>query len=156
MIFHILSGQMTTLFLSMGLLTTLTFNNPIESFLYGGSKEDVFFKVTNNSKTLAIKPNQKKRFSNLLVVTKKDRYYFNIDYDEKSPHQFVEVRRGVKNHALQEKLSTEKFQVLEGNSSLLFINKKDGPIQVNGKDVKRRHYFSKGVPILVEGERVLN
>lgn len=156
MTFYILSGQMTTLLLSLHLLTTLTFPSEIQSFLYGGSESDVFFQVTNNNKTLAIKPNQSEKFSNLLVVTKKGRYYFTLDYDESSPHQFIEIQDGLKNHALKELVNKPNYQVMEGASSILFINKEDEKVWVNGREVDRRAYFSKGVPLFLEGKRILN
>ena len=56
MMFYILMNQITTLFLSLNLLTTLSFDSEIVSYLYGGGKEEVFFQVTNNNRTLALKP----------------------------------------------------------------------------------------------------
>ena len=156
MSFFILSGQITTLFLSLQFLTTLSFQTEIESFLYGGSKEDVFFEVTNQNKTLAIRPHQKLRFSNLLVVTKKRSFYFNLAYDEKNSHQFIDIKVGQKNHAFKEKIDNKDYQIMEGESSLLFVNKKDAPVKVNAQEVERKTYISKGVPILIDGERVLN
>ena len=156
MTFFILSNHMTTLFLSLTLLTTLSFDSEIESFLYGGAKEDVFFKVTNNRKTLALKPTQRERFSNLLVITKEGKYYFDLRYNEENPHQFVEVKDGVMNHALKEKVSRDEFEILEGKSSLLFINKLKSPVEINGRQVKKRAYFSKGVPLIKNGVRILN
>lgn len=156
MTFHIIANQITTLFLSLNLLTTLSFDSEIISFLYGGAKEDVFFQVTNNQKTLAIKPMQKDRFSNLLIITKERKYYFDLAYDEKRPHQFVEIKDGIMNHALKDRLSHRDYQLMEGENSLLFINKLDSPIKVNGIEVKSREYFSKGVPLIREGQRIFN
>ena len=156
MTFHIIANQMTTLFLSLHLLTTLSFDSEIESFLYGGAKEDVFFQVTNNRRTLAIKPTQTQRFSNLLVITKNRNYYFDLSYDESNPHQFVEVKDGVMNHALKERHSHKDFQIMEGESSLLYINRLDRPVEINGIEVRSREYFSKGVPLIKEGQRIFN
>lgn len=156
MTFHIIANQITTLFLSLNLLTTLSFDSEIISFLYGGAKEDVFFQVTNNQKTLAIKPMQKDRFSNLLIITKERKYYFDLAYDEKGPHQFVEIKDGIMNHALKDRFSHRDYQLMEGENSLLFINKLNAPIKVNGIEVKSREYFSKGVPLIREGQRIFN
>lgn len=156
MTFHIIANQITTLFLSLQLLTTLSFDSEIVSFLYGGAKEDVFFQVTNNQKTLAIKPTQKDRFSNLLVITKNRKYYFDLAYEEARPHQFVEIKDGVMNHALKERLTHRDYQIMEGENSLLFINRKQKPVTVNGVEVRSREYFSKGVPLMKEGQRILN
>jgi hypothetical protein len=156
MTFHILINQITTLFLSLNLLTTLTFDSEIVSYLYGGKKDDVFFQVANNRRTLVLKAKLKDQMSNLLVITKDRKYYFELAHDEANPHQFIEVKDGVMNHALKESAKTEDYQILEGESSLLFINKKNVPIQVNGIKTEQRTYLSKGVPIIVDGKRILN
>lgn len=156
MIFHILINQMTTLFLSLNLLTTLSFDSEIQSYLYGGSQEELFFQVTNNHKTLAIKPKIDGAFSNLLVITKNNKYYFDLKRDLANPHQFIEVKNGVMNHALTKKVKTPDYEILEGDNSMLFINHKPSEVKVNGIKVRHREYFSKGVPIIYEGERILN
>lgn len=156
MIFHILFNQMTTLFLSLNILTTLSFDSAIESYLYGGSPEEMFFQVTDNHKTLAIKPKLEGSYSNLLVITKNRKYYFDLKHSEKAPHQFIEVKDGVMNHALTKKIQNGDYEILEGDNSLLFINRKASVVDVNGMKVKSREYLSKGVPILYEGKRILN
>lgn len=156
MIFHILFNQMTTLFLSLNLLTTLSFDSEIESYLYGGSPEEMFFQVANNHKTLAMKPKLEGSYSNLLVITKNRKYYFDLKHSVQNPHQFIEVKNGVMNHALTKKILNKDYEILEGDNSLLFINRKASEVNVNGMKVKSREYLSKGVPILYEGKRVLN
>lgn len=156
MIFHILLNQMTTVFLGLNLLTTLSFDSEIQSYLYGGSQEELFFQVTNNHKTLAIKPKMDGTYSNLLVITKNSKYYFNLKQAKENPHQFVEVKNGVMNHALTKKIKTKNYEILEGDNSILFINNKSSEVTVNGMRIKHREYLSKGVPILYEGQRILN
>lgn len=156
MIFHILMNQMTTIFLGLNLLTTLSFDSEIQSYLYGGSQEEMFFQVTNNFKTLAIKPKMDGAYSNLLVITKNTKYYFDLKRDQSSPHQFIEIKNGVMNHALTKKIKTRDYEILEGDNSMLFINNKSSEVMVNGLKVKHREYLSKGVPILYEGKRILN
>jgi hypothetical protein len=148
--------HVTTLFVSLGLLTTLSFDSEITSYLYGGSKEDFFIKVTNNHKTLAIKPTRKGISSNLLVITKFRKYYFDLRYNKDKPHQFIEVKQGQINHGMKKVMSKKSFDLLEGSSSVLVINKKKRKLRVNKKKVKKKDYFSKGVPIFIEGKRVLN
>lgn len=156
MIFHILSNQITTLFLSVHLLTTLTFDSEIQSYLYGGGKDDIFFQVTNKERTLAIKPKTEGGFSNLLIITKKRKYYFSLEYDSRQPHQFIEVKDGVMNHALTNKISNPDYDILEGDNSILFINKSHREISLNKTKVKHKGYFSKGVPLIKDGVRILN
>lgn len=156
MTFHILMNQITTLFLSLNLLTTLSFESEIQSYLYGGSQEEMFFQVTNNHKTLALKPKMEGSYSNLLVITKDRKFYFDLKHDKAKPHQFIEVRDGVANHALTKKIQTKDFELLEGDNSYLFLNRKSTEVDVNGMKVKQREYLSKGVPIIYEGKRILN
>lgn len=156
MTFYILMNQITTLFLSLNLLTTLSFDSEIVSYLYGGSKQEMFFQVTNNNRTLAIKPLMEGSFSNLLVITKEHKYYFELKLTEKNPHQFVEVKDGIASHALTKKIKTKEFEILEGQASILFINNSNKEVLVNNISVKHREYFSKGVPLIVDGKRVLN
>jgi hypothetical protein len=156
MIFHILGNQITALFLSLNLLTTLSFDSEIQSYLYGGSQEEMFFQVTNNHKTLALKPKLEGDYSNLLVITKNRKYYFDLKFSKTNAHQFIEVKDGIANHALTKKLQTPNYEILEGDQSLLFINRKHNEVIINGMKVKHREYLSKGVPIIYEGERILN
>ena len=156
MIFNIILNQITTLFLSLNLLTTLTFDSEIQSYLYGGPADQVFFQVTNNFRTLAIKPKVEGTFSNLLIITKNKKYYFDLKYDQSSAHQFIEVRDGIINHALSKKITKPSYEILEGDSSLLFVNKKSNEVEVNGIKIKHKEYLSKGVPIIYEGKRILN
>lgn len=156
MTFYILLNQITTLFLSFNLLTTLTFDSEVQSYLYGGSPEEMFFQVTNNHRTLAMKPKLEGSYSNLLVITKKAKYYFDLKHSDGQPHQFIEVRDGVMNHALTKKIQTKDYEILEGDHSLLFINHKKSEVTVNGLAIKARDYLSKGVPIIYEGKRILN
>ena len=156
MIFHILMNQMTTVFLGLNLLTTLSFDSEIQSYLYGGSQEELFFQVTNNYKTLAIRPKMDGAYTNLLVITKNNKYYFDLKHAKNNPHQFVEVKNGVMNHALTKKIKTRDYEILEGDNSILFINNRSSEVTVNWMKIKHREYLSKGVPIIYEGNRILN
>jgi len=153
--FHILLSQITTIFLGLNMLTTLSFESEIKSFYYGGSKEDVFIKETDN-KTLLLKPYRTDGLSNLLVVTLKRKYYFQLAYDATTPHTFVEVRHGLINHAQTKKVSNDQYEIWEGASSIQFVNKSANEVLVNGLKVLRREYLSKGVPIFLNGKRILN
>lgn len=155
MTFYILLNQVTALFLSLNLLTTLSFDSEIVSFMYGGSEQDVYFKVTNNHKTLAIKPKIEGKLSNLLVITKQRKFYFDLSQTENKPHQFIEVKHGVINHGMKKLITKSDYEILQGDSSILFINKGKAK-NVNGKIVKNKDYFGRGVPLVIDGNRILN
>ncbi|MFZ4715510.1 MAG: hypothetical protein ACOYL6_17435 [Bacteriovoracaceae bacterium] len=156
MTFYVLLNQITTLFLSLNLLTTLSFNEEVTSYMYGGSKEEVFFELTNGQKTLVLKPKRKDMGSNLLVMTKRGKYYFDLKYDEINSHQFLEIRDGAINSSFKVKKETNDFALYEGTSSIMFVNKKANQVIVNGKTVQTKEYFSLGVPLLLGQERILN
>ncbi|MAZ48947.1 MAG: hypothetical protein CME65_10305 [Halobacteriovoraceae bacterium] len=156
MTFYILLNQITTLFLSLNLLTTLSFDSEIISYLYGGSKQEMFFQVTNNNRTLALKPLMEGDFSNLLVITKEHKYYFDLRLTNNNSHQFIEIKDGIASHALTKKIKTKEYEILEGQASILFINNTKKEMMVNNIRVKKKEYFSKGVPIILNGQRILN
>ena len=154
--FYILSNQITSLFLSMNLLTTMSFSDDIRTYIYGGNKDEVYLEVSNNNKTLMMKAKKKEINTNMLVVTSKNKYYFHVSLDESSPHQFIEINDGEINSAFKKILEKENYEILQGGSSLLFVNKTKNPITVNGQKIQSKDYFSLGVPIIVNGERILN
>lgn len=154
--FFVLPNQITTLFLSLNLLTTMSFSDDIRSFIYGGNKEEVFLEVSNNNKTLVMKAKKKDINTNMLVVTSKNKYYFHVKLDESPPHQFIEINDGEINSAFKRVLEKDTYEILQGTSSLLIVNKTKNPITVNGIKVISRDYFSLGVPIILNGERILN
>jgi len=90
------------------------------------------------------------------LITKNNKYYFDLKHAKDNAHQFVEVKNGVMNHALTKKIKTRDYEILEGDNSILFINNRSSEVTVNGMKIKHREYLSKGVPIIYEGNRILN
>ena len=156
MTFYILANQITSLFLSLNLLTTLSFTDDVRSFIYGGNKEDIFLELANNNKTLVIKAKKKDIDTNMLIVTSKGRYYFHVKFDERNPHQFIEINDGEINSAFKSILEKSSYEILQGGTSVLFVNKTKSAMDVNGIQVTSKEHFSLGVPIIVNGERILN
>lgn len=156
MIFSILPATITTLFLSANLITTLTFKDDVRSFIYGGTKEEVFSELANNNKTLVIKAKKKGIDTNLIIVTAKNRYYFHVKDTDKGPHQFIEVEDGEINTSFRKIKETENFDLFEGASSIMIVSKKRNGIMANGEKITSKGYFSKGTPLFINGERILN
>jgi hypothetical protein len=156
MIFSILANSVTTLFLSANLITSLTFKDEVRSFIYGGVKEEVFTELANNNKTLVMKARKKEIDTNLIIVTTKNRYYFSVKATDKNSHQFIEIEDGAINTNFKKIKVTEALEVFEGVSSLMVVNKSKTPVNVNGEEVVAKEYFSKGVPLIIEGRRTLN
>jgi len=156
MIFSILPATITTLFLSASLITTLTFKDDVRTFIYGGTKEEIFSELANGNKTLVIKAKKKGIDTNLIVVTSTGRYYFNVKESEKHPHQFVEIEEGIINSNFRKIKENDSYEIFEGSTSLMVVSKKREGISVNGVNVTSKEYFSKGIPLIVDGNRVLN
>jgi type IV secretory pathway VirB9-like protein len=157
MTFYILANQISTLFLSMHLLTTLTFEGEIRSYLYGGSKDDITLELANNNKTLAVKAKKKDIDTNLLIVTSKNKYYFHVKTTENNSHQFIEVYDGEINNSYSKIRETKDYDLYEGASSIFVVNKSKEKMRTNEMDVsKGKLYLSKGVPIILNGERIYN
>jgi hypothetical protein len=68
----------------------------------------------------------------------------------------VYVYPGEINQTFIKKEETAKFRILEGDQSILFQNKTNEILHVNGMKVRREEYFSKGAPIMIENDRVFN
>jgi hypothetical protein len=157
MTFYILANQITTLFLSLHLLTTISFDGEIRSYLFGGSKNDITLELANSNKTLALKAKKKDIDTNLLVVTSKNKYYFHVKISENNSHQFIEVYDGEINNSYSKIKETKDYDLFEGLSSIFIVNKSNDKMRVNELEVtKGKLYLSKGVPIILNGERIFN
>ena len=156
MIFSILPNTISALFLSANLITSLTFKDEVRSFIYGGPKEEVFSELANNNKTLVMKAKKKDIDTNLIIVTTKNRYYFSVKSVDKYSHQFIEVEDGAINSTFRKIKETDSFQIYEGMTSLMVVNKSKSPLIVNGVEVTAKEYFSKGTPLILDGHRILN
>ncbi len=154
MIFYILSNQITDLFLSLNLLTTLTFDSEITGFYHGFSDKELFTKLANNQRTLVLQAKREGISSNLLVVTRGGKFLFHYSVDEKNPHEFVEIKQGAINHGMKFLKSYPSFDLWEGSTSYMILNKEKNEIEINGIKVKGREFFSKGTPLIMNGVRL--
>jgi hypothetical protein len=156
MIFSVLPNTVTSLFLSANLITSLTFKDEVRSFIYGGVKEEIFSELANNNKTLVIKVKKKGIDTNLIIVTSKNRYYFSVKGVDKYSHQFIEIEDGIINSNFKKIKETDTFELFEGMTSIMVVNKSKTPIIINDVEVSAKEYFSKGVPLIMDGSRILN
>lgn len=153
--FYILAKSMVYLFLSLNSPTTLVFQEGIE-YVSAGKNGDFTLNRSNNQKILVIQPLKEVSETNMVVITKEQHYQFKVKTVENGHHSFVYVYPGSINKTFVNKLETQDFRILEGDSSTLVQNKRDGPIKVNGRELEREDYFSKGVPLFINDKRVLN
>lgn len=153
--FFILAKSITFLFLTLNAPTTLVFQGPIE-YVSAGKNGDFSITRSNNQKILVIQPLKEITGTNMVVITKDEHYQFQLKTTDLNFHSFVYIYPGTVNKTFVKKIDNSDLRILEGDSSILLQNKREGPIIVNGKNVEREEYFSKGVPLIIEGKRVLN
>ena len=140
MTWYILPNSITKLFVSLSMLTTLSFDSEIVSYLYGGSKDEMFFELANKQKTLVMKGLKPGIKTNLMIVTKKRKYYFDVILNKKNPHKFIEVKPGRINKSYRLVESNERYNVFEGDTSQKVTFKKS-------KRILFRSKIDKGQPI---------
>lgn len=153
--FYILAKSMVYLFLSTSSPTTLVFQEPIE-YVSAGKNGDFALNRSNNQKILVIQPLKEIDETNMVVITKDQHFQFKVRTVEKGHHPFIYVYPGTINKTFVKKLETSEFRVLEGDTSMLVQNKREDPLKVNESKVDREEHFSKGVPLFINGQRVLN
>jgi hypothetical protein len=153
--FYILTKSIAYLFLSLNSPTTLVFQEPIE-YVSAGKNGDFTLNRSNNQKILVVQPLKEVSESNMVVITKDQHFQFKVNTVTKGHHVFVYVYPGMINKTFIKKLETADFRILEGDSSILVQNKRDGVLKVNDRMVDRDKYFSKGVPLFINEKRILN
>ncbi len=153
--FYVLAKSIAYLFLSLNSPTTLVFQEPIE-YVSAGKNGDFALNRSNNQKILVIQPLKEVSDTNMVVITKDQHFQFKINTATKRHHTFVYVYPGMINKTFIKKLETSDFRILEGDSSILVQNKRDGVLKVNDRTVDRDEYFSKGVPLFINEKRILN
>ncbi len=149
MIFSLL-GSVILILVGNSSLTTLSFDTEIVSFVYGGKQSDIYFKKAHNNKTLIIKAKKSFDPSNLLVVTRRRKYAFDLKYSKK-PDGFLDIKHGVINRSYKLILDKKRFKVFEGNTSLRILGK---GITVNNQKINGKAYASKGARLFINKKEV--
>jgi hypothetical protein len=155
--FYVLAKSMIFLFLSPNHPTTLVFDEPVE-YISAGREGDFDLHRARSQKIIVMRPLKQFIETDMIVITKDHHYQFKLkeDLDSKSSHSFVNIYEGVVNRSFEKKLETDSYKVFEGETSSWVVNKSKIPINVNGMEVVRDGYFSKGSPILINNQRVWN
>lgn len=158
--FYILAKSMTYLFLCISHPTTLVFNEPVE-YVSAGREGDFDLHRANNQKIVVLRPLKPFGETDMIVITKDHHYQFklkNVLVSQKSDqsHSFINIYEGAINRSFEKKSETEAYKILEGETSSWIVNKSKVPINVNGEEVIRDGYFSKGSPILINNHRAWN
>jgi type IV secretory pathway VirB9-like protein len=156
--FYILTRGLIYLFLTVSHPTTLVFDEPVE-YVSAGKAGDFSLHRANNQKILVVQPLKDFFETDMIVITKDHHYQFKLkkptSEDEKA-HSFVYLHQGGINKSYILKFENEVVRILEGDTSTLIQNKTKKSLLVNDKLIEREGSFSKGIPFIVNNQRVFN
>jgi len=156
--FYILARSLIYLFLTISHPTTLVFDEPIE-YVSIGKEGEFSLHRANNQKLLVVQPLKDFTETDMIVITKDKHYQFKVrkpELDTNQTHSFLYIHEGEINRSYVLKFENADFRILEGSTSSLIQNKNKNPIQVNEKIVERDGHFSKGIPFIVNNQRIFN
>ena len=99
----------------------------------------------NNQKIVVLRPLKENFENDMIVITKDHHYQFKLKSgnSETKTHSFVYVHNGEVNKSYVKKLENEKIKILEGDSSILLINKSNKPILVMKFKLKEKVIFQR-------------
>lgn len=156
--FYILTRGLIYLFLSVSHPTTLVFDEPVE-YVSAGKEGEFALHRANNQKILVVQPLKEFTETDMIVITKDHHYQFKVKKpatDNEKTHSFVYLHDGGINRSYVLKFENETVRILEGDTSSLVQNKTKKNVLVNDKLIDREGSFSKGIPFIVNNQRVFN
>lgn len=151
---YILPKTLAYIFLSTSSPTTLHFEEPIE-FMQAGKASDFDVTFSKDRKSLVIRAiGQFLEPKNMIILSKDTHFHFKLVNMESKPNDFVYLHKGRQNSTYVKKFENEQIKIHEGESSLYIVNKTSKPVDVNGTNVERNIFISKGLPVIVNGKAV--
>ena len=145
--YFMFKGHLATIFLNLGLVTSINFEAPVKSYVYGGKRDEVKMRLINDNKTLVMIPSKKTIDTNLLIIT--DRAHeFKIKSSDKNIST-VNIRKAQINEMYRLDTRSDSYMLFEGKTSSKLVAHE--PLMVNEfyleKDESR--YISKGIPLTI-------
>ena len=155
--FYILARSLIYLYLTISHPTTLVFDEPVD-YVSAGKEGEFSLHRANNQKILVVQPLKDFSETDMIVITKDHHYQLKLrrPLENEKSHSFVYIHEGVVNRSYVLKFENDDLKILEGETSTLIQNKTKKTILVNEKEVEREGSFSKGIPFVVNNQRVLN
>lgn len=150
----IIMNAISLMLLSPTNSTTLTFPDPIEYSVVGDVGDAEVFS-SGDRKTITIKPLKEiNSYRNMVFKTKKNVFYFKFKTSSNYFTGFLNLKIGKKNLSYTKVKENSLYKVMEGESSLLVINKSSEPVNINGNLVPKSIVLSKGLPVFINDELV--
>jgi hypothetical protein len=156
--FYILARSLIYLFLTISHPTTLVFDEPIE-YVSIGKEGEFSLHRANNQKLLVVQPLKDFTETDMIVITKDKHYQFKVrkpETEKELAHSFVYMHEGEINRSYVLKFENSDVRILEGETSSLIQNKTKKQILINEKIVDREGNFSRGIPFIINNQRIFN
>lgn len=154
-VFWMFLNSIAPVVISTGFLTTLRFNEAVHMPHTGGSKGELFIKVSPDRKMIFLRSNVKNIKTNLSVPTVSGKLYSFLLKTGTSPHSVISVKDG-KNEKLFRQISiTSGVQIDDGDFITRVTNKRNVPMLLNDfvLGVGEAIQLSKGAPVFIDGLR---
>ena len=156
MIFKMIGLGIATIYISLKHPIVLVFDEPIDYLTHGAKTGTLRVQKSKNSKIITLNALDPKIDTSMHVITSKRSYNFFIKHSEIYPHYSIKIEDGKRDSGYEVVLNNKNYKVLEGRNSLYIINKMDRELKVNEQKIKKNSLFSKGIPLFIDGRRVLN
>lgn len=148
--------SIATIFISLNHPVVLVFDEPIDYLTHGAKQGTLRVQKSKNSKIITLNALGRDIDTSMHVITGKRSYDFFIKHSESTPHHSIKVEEGKRDGRYEVVINNKRYKLLEGRNSLHIINKMGRPLKVNERSIKKSSLFSKGIPLFIEGRRVLN
>ena len=147
MIYYLMKGQLVTVFLTVGQLTSITLPSKIVDYV-GGVKSDFNVYELNRGKSLVFDPKSDSIDRNFIVFLKERKIHFHFRSSKEMTDRDISILWAKPCSGVSLLKETQSYQLFECPKSFLYRNKLSKAVKINGVQVKDREFISKGVPII--------
>ena len=145
-----LEGMVALLFITFQQATILEFETPVEYYAV-----DMKSYLSKNKKILLIHPARKDFDEFLVAITKKGTYQLRFKSTKEKGNALYKIREGFKERLYRLKITTSRYKVLEGRTSLKIIRLKGEYLSLNGQKYTRRIlFYPRNAHLVINGKRI--
>lgn len=154
-VFYLFLNSIGNVALNDNNLTTIVFNEKIESPHSGASRNELFLKVSPNKKMIFLKSKGVDVDTNLSVPTESGKLYMFHLRKEKESHSLIQVEDGQLDTVFKLILSKDSIKIYEGDHTVKVVNHAKNSRKINYRIIKPQEsiYLPKGPSVYVDGER---
>lgn len=147
--------QLIIVYLSISPMdSTITF--PFRVLDYKGAKQSLINVTEFSDDPYSIYIQTKKDFKNIpfTVITEGGRYHLSLTTNKARYRPVVTIHPAKKELSGEVVVNNKSYEIVETKSNIVFTNKTDRPITVNGNSTSLTRHLSKGSPVFVNKKEV--